>query len=236
MSASLKPAAASSLFYCSKSTCSAAILRTNGSRVTRRKSNRYELQGKVTQGDASLTITKLTMKDEGTYCCKVMIPGPSNDVKKEINLKILGTEAENVIGSINDTVTLPCAYSAGKQVTRLRWRRCGCSQLGCPDAINWTNNSGVITKSSRYHILRNITQGDVSLTITSLTMEDEGVYCCKVYIQGPSNDVKKEVTIQILANGERLKWNTPANVIRGIIIFLVPTIFLLIYKCCSLQS
>ncbi|XP_075712120.1 hepatitis A virus cellular receptor 1 homolog isoform X2 [Rhinoderma darwinii] len=145
-------------------------------------------------------------------------------------------EAENVIGSINDTVTLPCAYSAGKQVTRLRWRRCGCSQLGCPDAINWTNNSGVITKSSRYHILRNITQGDVSLTITSLTMEDEGVYCCKVYIQGPSNDVKKEVTIQILANGERLKWNTPANVIRGIIIFLVPTIFLLIYKCCSLQS
>ncbi|CAJ0959118.1 unnamed protein product [Ranitomeya imitator] len=81
---------------CANTTCTSTILRTNGSSVTKRTSKRYELLGNVKWGDASLTITKLTTKHKGAYCCKVSIPGPSNDVKREVNLRIMKLMAKSV--------------------------------------------------------------------------------------------------------------------------------------------
>lgn len=219
---------------CSNNTCtSAAILRTNGSSVTMRKSNRYKLLGNITKGDASLTITSLTMKDGGTYCCKVKIPGAYNDVKQEVNLQIM--EMPVVIGSMNDTVTLPCTYSPSTGVT-LCWVRGSCSNSMCLNAIFRSSSKVTNRTSTRYELLGNMTQGNASLTITSLTAEDDGIYCCKVVIPGKYNDVKKEISLQFLKSDGRLNWVLLGNVIRGIIVLLVPTMVLLIYKCCPLQS
>ncbi|XP_069618047.1 hepatitis A virus cellular receptor 1 homolog isoform X2 [Ranitomeya imitator] len=217
---------------CANTTCTSTILLTNGSSVTKRTSKRYKLLGNVKWGDASLTITKLTTKHKGAYCCKVSIPGLSNDVKREVNLRIM--EPSDMTGSVNSTVTLPCTYSASNVVTGVCWGRGRCSTFRCPDAILRSNSSRVIRQSYRYELLGKIPQGVASLTITSLTVEDEGTYCCKVYIQGPSNDVRREINLQIVTDGEKLIWGTLGNVIRGIIVLLVPAMVLFIYKRCDL--
>ncbi|XP_075199477.1 myelin protein zero-like protein 3 [Anomaloglossus baeobatrachus] len=217
---------------CSRPTCSSTILSTNGSQVTKRTSSRYQLLGNITWGDASLTITKLTMKDKGTFCCKVLIPGPSNDVKRGINLMVM--ETSDVMGFINETVMLPCTYSASKGVTTVCWGRGRCSTFRCPDSILRSNSSRVIRKSHRYEFLGKIPQGIASLTINRLTAEDEGTYCCKVILPGPSNDVKREINLQIMTNDEKHSWGTLGNVIRGIIVILVPAMVLLTYKRCDL--
>ncbi|XP_069808698.1 junctional adhesion molecule-like isoform X2 [Dendropsophus ebraccatus] len=218
---------------CSKSACNNAILRTNSSTVVKSSSVRYKLLGNITKGDASLTITRLMMKDKGTYCCKVILPGPSSNVKRETNVHVY--QARVIMGSMNGTATLPCTYTPTEGLAQLCWGKGDCSKFQCLNSILRTNSSMVTRRTSnRYRLLGDLLQGNASLTIASLTTEDDGIYCCKVNIPGPSNDVSKEINLQILSSGERLNWNLLGNVIRGAIIFLVPTMVLLIYKCCPL--
>ncbi|CAJ0959116.1 unnamed protein product [Ranitomeya imitator] len=113
-----------------------------------------------------------------------------------------GYSASNMTGSVNSTVTLPCTYSASNVVTGVCWGRGRCSTFRCSDAIIRSNSSRVIRQSYRYELLGKVPQGVASLTITSLTVEDEGTYCCKVYIQGPSNDVRREINLQIVTSKE----------------------------------
>ncbi|XP_077117419.1 uncharacterized protein LOC143774012 [Ranitomeya variabilis] len=73
---------------CPNSWCNNEIIRTDGRIVTGRKSNRYKLLGNISRGDVSLTIPGVTKEDEGTYCCRVEIPGPFNDIKLERTVQI----------------------------------------------------------------------------------------------------------------------------------------------------
>ncbi|KAM4037231.1 hepatitis A virus cellular receptor 1 homolog isoform 2-T2 [Anomaloglossus baeobatrachus] len=98
--------------------------------------------------------------------------------------------------SLNGTVVLPCQYTAEK--TTMCWGRGGCPNSKCNNEIIWTDGRKVTwQKSNRYQLLGNISQGDVSLTITGATKEDEGTYCCRVEIIGPFNDQKTEVELKI---------------------------------------
>ncbi|XP_066053242.1 T-cell immunoglobulin and mucin domain-containing protein 4-like isoform X2 [Chamaea fasciata] len=73
---------------CPNSKCSSKILHTTGSKVTYAVSQRYDLRGDVSYGDVSLTIRAAKAEDEGLYCCRVEIPGPFNDIKRNIRLKL----------------------------------------------------------------------------------------------------------------------------------------------------
>ncbi|XP_066446603.1 hepatitis A virus cellular receptor 1 homolog [Eleutherodactylus coqui] len=104
--------------------------------------------------------------------------------------------AEPVTGPLNGRVTLPCTYSLAP--TSMCWGQGSCPYSKCNDAIIWTDGHKVTwRKSDRYELLGNISHGDVSLTITGATKEDEGTYCCRVEIPGLFNDKIKEVTVQI---------------------------------------
>ncbi|XP_073423844.1 hepatitis A virus cellular receptor 2 homolog isoform X2 [Dendrobates tinctorius] len=98
--------------------------------------------------------------------------------------------------SLNGTAVLPCTYTA--KTTKMCWGRGGCPQFKCNNEIIKTDGQRVTwRKSDRYQLLRNINQGDVSLTITRVTKEDEGTYCCRVQIPGIFNDQKTEVEVKI---------------------------------------
>ncbi|CAN2390975.1 hepatitis A virus cellular receptor [Pristimantis euphronides] len=73
---------------CPSSKCSREIIWTDGHNVTWRKSDRYQLLGDISQGDVSLTIIGATKEDEGTYCCRVEIPGWFNDQINYITVTI----------------------------------------------------------------------------------------------------------------------------------------------------
>ncbi|KAG8579809.1 hypothetical protein GDO81_011058 [Engystomops pustulosus] len=110
---------------------------------------------------------------------------------------VLVTSGE-VTGPVNGAVTLPCVYRIHKYRHSMCWGRGGCPSLGCPDEILRTDGYNMTwRKSDRYQLLGHITQGDVSLTITGATKEDEGTYCCRVAVPGLFNDMTEEIKVMI---------------------------------------
>ncbi|NP_001140198.1 T-cell immunoglobulin and mucin domain-containing protein 4 isoform 2 precursor [Homo sapiens] len=73
---------------CPYSGCKEALIRTDGMRVTSRKSAKYRLQGTIPRGDVSLTILNPSESDSGVYCCRIEVPGWFNDVKINVRLNL----------------------------------------------------------------------------------------------------------------------------------------------------
>ncbi|XP_025766622.1 T-cell immunoglobulin and mucin domain-containing protein 4 isoform X1 [Oreochromis niloticus] len=69
--------------------CSNQLISTDGLRVETRASSRYQLLGRLEDGDVSLTITNLTEGDAGRYGCRVEIPGWFNDDKHHFDLTVV---------------------------------------------------------------------------------------------------------------------------------------------------
>ncbi|XP_054902663.1 hepatitis A virus cellular receptor 1 homolog [Poeciliopsis prolifica] len=70
------------------SKCSNQLLSTNEHKVLTRASSRYQLLGRLDEGDVSLTILNLTEEDAGRYGCRAEIPGWFNDQKHHFDLTV----------------------------------------------------------------------------------------------------------------------------------------------------
>ncbi|XP_020564298.1 T-cell immunoglobulin and mucin domain-containing protein 4-like isoform X2 [Oryzias latipes] len=70
--------------------CTNQLLATDGHKVIKesRASSRYQLQGRLDEGDVSLTIMNVTEEDTGLYGCKVEIVGWFNDEKHPVHLTV----------------------------------------------------------------------------------------------------------------------------------------------------
>ncbi|XP_026551925.1 hepatitis A virus cellular receptor 2 [Pseudonaja textilis] len=116
---------------------------------------------------------------------------------KQILLMILTgcftSYAETVIqGKVGENITLPCHYSVkNNEFTDTCWGR-SCPLLGsCSDKmISINKNLKIDGQLQKYHLMGNVSQGDVSLTIVDITEDDVGTYCCRVEYQGWFNDGK----------------------------------------------
>lgn len=81
------------------SKCSNTILSSGDGVVVFRESPRYQLLGRVADGDVSLTILDAQWSDAGVYGCRIEIPGWLND--KKINTELVleeGNALENSPG------------------------------------------------------------------------------------------------------------------------------------------
>ncbi|KAL3972882.1 protein piccolo [Sarotherodon galilaeus] len=68
--------------------CANEVLKTDGTSVISRLSERYLLMGNLGRGDVSLTIRHAEEQDSGVYGCRVEIPGWFNDQKRHVTLKV----------------------------------------------------------------------------------------------------------------------------------------------------
>ncbi|KAM6923986.1 cell adhesion molecule DSCAM-like [Xenentodon cancila] len=68
--------------------CADELIKSDGTSVISRLSERYLLLGDLGQGDVSLTIRQVEESDSGTYGCRVEIPGWFNDQKQELTLTV----------------------------------------------------------------------------------------------------------------------------------------------------
>ncbi|XP_072369031.1 T-cell immunoglobulin and mucin domain-containing protein 2-like [Scyliorhinus torazame] len=75
--------------WCTNTYCSETLVTTNGKTVTSKISLKYHLDGKIEEGDVSLTVDNLGEEDGGRYCCRVEIRGLFNDHIDYSNLLIL---------------------------------------------------------------------------------------------------------------------------------------------------
>ncbi|KAM9451714.1 hepatitis A virus cellular receptor 1-like isoform 2-T2 [Clarias gariepinus] len=90
--------------------CGDEIIASDGDVVVRQASQRYQLNGELHRGDASLTILSTTPEDSGKYGCLVQVPGLFNDEKIIVNLIImkepLQTEVNSLLPSTTELVTM----------------------------------------------------------------------------------------------------------------------------------
>lgn len=75
--------------------CGDQLIGTSGPAVIEksRTSSRYQLLGRLEQGDVSLTIINVTESDTGVYGCRIEIPGLFNDDKHHFELNVLPGES-----------------------------------------------------------------------------------------------------------------------------------------------
>ncbi|XP_051793897.1 hepatitis A virus cellular receptor 1 homolog [Acanthochromis polyacanthus] len=76
----------------SRGMCDNQLISTDGNKVKEQSgvSSRYQLMGRLDQGDVSLTILNLRENDTGRYGCRVDIPGWFNDEKHHFDLTVKG--------------------------------------------------------------------------------------------------------------------------------------------------
>ncbi|XP_051793700.1 hepatitis A virus cellular receptor 1 homolog [Acanthochromis polyacanthus] len=74
----------------SRGMCDNQLISTDGNKVKEQSgvSSRYQLMGRLDQGDVSLTILNLRENDTGRYGCRVDIPGWFNDEKHHFDLTV----------------------------------------------------------------------------------------------------------------------------------------------------
>lgn len=69
--------------------CAKEVIKSDGTSVISRLSERYLLMGKIGEGDVSLTIRQVGESDSGIYGCRVDVPGWFNDQKHEVTLTVV---------------------------------------------------------------------------------------------------------------------------------------------------
>ncbi|XP_073334955.1 hepatitis A virus cellular receptor 1 homolog isoform X2 [Pagrus major] len=100
-----------------RSGCYNQLISTDGRKVIEgtRASSRYQLLGRLDEGDVSLTILNVTDSDAGRYGCRVDIPGWFNDDKHHFDLTV-ETAPQTTTSTLNtETSTEPttASYTAG---------------------------------------------------------------------------------------------------------------------------
>ncbi|XP_057706585.1 protein sidekick-1-like [Corythoichthys intestinalis] len=106
--------------------CANEIIRTDGTSVTSRLSERYLLMGNIDSGDVSLTIRQAAESDSGMYGCRVEIPGWFNDRKHQMTLTVVPARPDAVkveLQEVKDrTVTIRWshAFDGGRPIKSYR--------------------------------------------------------------------------------------------------------------------
>ncbi|CAF97255.1 unnamed protein product [Tetraodon nigroviridis] len=95
--------------------CRQQLISSDGCRIKEgsRVSSRYQLLGRLDEGDVSLTILGITADDAGTYGCRVEIVGWFNDKKHHINLVVKEAAASTTsTTTLGETVTVSVSTRA----------------------------------------------------------------------------------------------------------------------------
>ncbi|XP_066185332.1 T-cell immunoglobulin and mucin domain-containing protein 4-like isoform X2 [Sylvia atricapilla] len=118
-----------------------------------------------------------------------------------IQIFIAHTVSEDVVrGTVGQPVTLPCSYRVRwpSDISDMCWGKDRCPNSKCRNKILHTTGSKVTFRESwRYNLRGDVSSGDVSLTIRVAKEEDAGMYCCRVEIPGPFNDIKTNIRLEL---------------------------------------
>ncbi|XP_037118175.1 protein sidekick-2-like isoform X1 [Syngnathus acus] len=106
--------------------CANEVIKTDGSLVTSRLSERYLLMGNIVEGDVSLTIRQLVESDSGVYGCRVEIPGWFNDRKHQMTLTVVPARPDSLMVEMREvrdrtvTVRWSHVFDGGRPITSYR--------------------------------------------------------------------------------------------------------------------
>ncbi|KAL4008511.1 hypothetical protein ACER0C_002363 [Sarotherodon galilaeus] len=149
--------------------------------------NRVDLQDRqMKDGDVSLILKDVTINDAGTYECRVQREGDRLNFINIIYLRVVPPD-QKIITESGQDVTLTCR-APNNNIGSVQWIRGGLEpevllfyQDGhvYPDINNQSVRNRVDLQDSQ------IKDGDVSLILKKVTINDAGPYLCYVYIKEP---------------------------------------------------
>ncbi|KAM8910895.1 cell adhesion molecule DSCAML1-like isoform 2-T2 [Spinachia spinachia] len=106
--------------------CANEVIRSDGTAVISRLSERYNLRGDVGVGEVSLTIRQVEEADSGMYGCRVEIPGWFNDHKHQLTLTVVAVRPNALKVETREvkektvTVCWTAVFDGGKPITAYR--------------------------------------------------------------------------------------------------------------------
>ncbi|XP_028669010.1 hepatitis A virus cellular receptor 2 homolog [Erpetoichthys calabaricus] len=112
--------------------------------------------------------------------------------------EVLSSSDVAVTATAGHNVTLPCRSSSYKSGVHVCWGRGECpftGQCGSNEIYKWDGR--VHRMSDKYQLTGDIQRGDLSLTVVNVTMEDGGLYCCRIEIPGLFNDEKNSMWLRV---------------------------------------
>ncbi|XP_032874700.1 uncharacterized protein LOC116971575 [Amblyraja radiata] len=175
------------------------------------RGNRYELVGNLTQGDASIRVNGLKLNDTSDYSCHVYVRNSTltTVTQDEMKLQVVGDNdrASMVIGRKGATATLPCSFSPSNRnpsSITISWIKGNPPKWSVvfrdtsprPAANHIPEN---VNKGNRYELVGNLTQGDASIRVKGLKLDDASDYSCHVYVRNSMLTVTQdEMKLQVV--------------------------------------
>ncbi|XP_062903801.1 sialic acid-binding Ig-like lectin 15 isoform X2 [Mobula hypostoma] len=175
---------------------------------------RFQLVGSPRRNDVSIIIRSLRPCDDHTqYTCLVELQVHRNQTAHNFSQTLLmvtgGFKATSVIGKRGGSSRLPCSFSPlDKKVASITilWTK-GNPWKGTT-VFNQTRSSSVSTpytitvnEGGRYELVGNPEQGDASIGVTDLRMNDSGDYFCCVWVRNSTWEtvIQDETGLQVIA-------------------------------------
>ncbi|XP_030601996.1 hepatitis A virus cellular receptor 1 homolog [Archocentrus centrarchus] len=138
-----------------RSHCYNQLISFDGNTVKTRASSRYELLGRLEDGDVSLTILNLTEGDAGRYGCRVEIRGWFNDEKHHFDLTVVtAPQIHTSAASHTETPSEPtaAAQTGGPRVTAAGHMTSGVSRSSSSMMSSSEKSFLTVSSSSRIHV------------------------------------------------------------------------------------
>uniref|UniRef100_A0AAZ1XD18 Ig-like domain-containing protein n=1 Tax=Oreochromis aureus TaxID=47969 RepID=A0AAZ1XD18_OREAU len=147
--------------------------------------NRVDLQDRhMKDGDVSLILKDVTINDAGTYECRV-VQGQGLEIISSIYLHVVPPEQKTITAESGQDVTLTCRVPQGKPIRAVKWSR---ADLGDNDVLFYRDEQldpDDQHPSFMYRVDlqdRQMKDGDVSLILKDVTINDAGTYECIVFM------------------------------------------------------
>ncbi|XP_059830173.1 sialic acid-binding Ig-like lectin 15 isoform X2 [Hypanus sabinus] len=191
---------------------------------------RYQLLGSPRQNDVSIIIRSLRPCDDHTqYTCLVELQVHGNETAQNFSQTLLmvtgGFKATSVIGKRGDSARLLCSFSPLEtKVTSITvlWMK-GNPWKGSI-LFNQTRFSSAsppytitVTEGGRYELVGDPEQGNASIRVTDLRMNDTGGYFCYVWVRNSTWEtvIQDETGLQVIVPATILELSLVTDDVTG---------------------
>ncbi|XP_063325885.1 tyrosine-protein kinase-like otk isoform X2 [Pelmatolapia mariae] len=171
--------------------------------------NRVYLQDRqMKDGDVSLILKNVTINDAGRYNCRVVMEGTRSSklmVLGIINLKVVVPPDESIPAESGQDVTLT-SRAPNRNITAVKWSRADLGDeyvLLYRDGQFETDNQHPSFKNRVDLQDRQMKDGDVSLILKNVTINDTGTYECRV-AQNSEEDMEHVSHISLIVGDESI--------------------------------